>query len=211
MTSDTARSISDLIQFLLLGGFGLWLLGAFSAPGLIDDSFVAQLPQDAPLPPTPQHCYSHNGENYHGRYDALIDVCHAAFEVSDIDSAHIAEVRPVTAGSYINRSEVMDLIERLVQSASNDVGEAAEDWLDPGDIWLSRYEKGTEEYQAKAARRDAWHATVDDLAADIATVVDAWADRHGLQPQFYGVTDPWQMTRAEYEQFAEACGGTSHA
>ena len=205
MTFDAAKSLSDLAQFVLLGGFGLWLLGAFDRTKTICEIAVDEREPDIPEPPKIiEHCYSHNGEIYHGRIPALIDALDEAFANGE-QHAWVGVVRNVTAGSYIDRSEILTLIERLQQNAADDCGEAAEDWLCPGDIYVRAYQIGAPQYAGISDRRAAWYAKVDELAADIGAVVDAWADRHQLQPEFYGVDDPTEWDRPNYEGFSREC------
>lgn len=124
------------------------------------------------------YVFSIDGEMYHDDGCASVDeAIEAAFEywgsdyVAECSHVYVGIRETVRAGDYLSTDR---LVEDMAERAYDDVGESSEDWL---------YDVKTE------------HATeLDMLVVDL---INAWADTHGYQPDFWRVCNVQEIPITE--------------
>lgn len=115
---------------------------------------------------TPEHCWSYDEERFSKDFD---DVAERAWDGLHPDTPETftlyqGEVEPHSISSFFYDSD--SLLENLAERAFDELGECAEDWL-------------------QTIPRDA----VKELDETIKAALEAWAEKHKLQPTFYGVSN----------------------
>lgn len=110
--------------------------------------------------------YSTNEEDYHGGFptrEAAIEDAVASDDLAPGDTVWTGKVVSAGPASRLFRS-VRRIIEDMQEDAYDEAGEHADRFLE-----------------------NVTDAQVDELGGEIKKVIDAWADKHGLQPTFFTV------------------------
>lgn len=152
---------------------------------------------------TMSYCYSTNEEMFYGDYETELEALGAAFDEiadEDEDNNHTVWVGQSVlrkAGDYVDKHDIENLIEAMIEGAHDDCGESAEDWLEPP--YHNYFAKGGVLSKSHDEKLAAHKAEQDDLLKRIQEVVNQWADQYGHQPTFYHVHSTKEVTRDQYE------------
>lgn len=114
-----------------------------------------------------QFSYSHNGEEYHGRFDTFEQ---AKAEACEMGATFVGEcVAPPAPESYFDADDWLEHV-----SCQDEYSiDAAEDWCRP-----TREQRG-------------------ELENEVQAVMAAWLDRHGFRPTFFLIENPIQVREDE--------------
>jgi len=150
------------------------------------------------------YCYSTNEEMFYGDYATEFEAIGAAFDAiadEDDDNNHtvwVGQSERRKAGDYVDKYDIKNLIEAMIESAQNDCGESAEeDWLDQPHC--CQHKKGTPEREQAEKIVVEYNAEIEDLQKRIQEVVNQWADQYGHQPTFWHVGATKEVAREQYE------------
>jgi len=126
-----------------------------------------------------RYSFSNNGENYHGDCDSREAAIAEGIEYFGIEvgnTVYTGEINKPLASRFAPDED--DVTEIMCLRADDNAGEASEDWL-----------------------RDIPKEASEELTADLAKLVDAWATKHKLQPAFWLVTEVQEhvVTQADLE------------
>lgn len=111
-----------------------------------------------------QYCYSTDQESFTGNEpsrESAVAACASDCWLEPGDTVWTGEAVKEPASAYFS---IDNLIESMQGNAYDDIGEWAEDWL--GNV------TGKDE---------------DELRSKIENAIDAWAEEHGYQPNFFRV------------------------
>lgn len=146
-----------------------------------------------------EYAYSDNEEMFYGKCATLAEALDEALNnYPDDESVWIGEVTQKTIGGYFFDAE--GILECLAETAGNECGEAAEDWLSFPPCGSRRIEAGEsrEEYGLRVA---AWRKRkaeyLGPLDEAIRAALEKWATDNDEQPHFWHVGSPKQYTREE--------------
>lgn len=143
-----------------------------------------------------KYSHSDNEETFYGQFDthaeALVD---ALSEYGDADFVYVAEAHQRTIGQYLNQHHVETLLEAMAETACDECGDAAENWLMepccPKKNIPSRphFKTSAEEMAEYQARLDVWRKAKADRLAFLLdgfrVVLETWATDAGEQPGFW--------------------------
>lgn len=150
-------------------------------------------------------CYSHDEERFHGEFDSKEAAIAKAFEELDPDDACIAdmtvfigEIDQKTAADYLCKFGVQNMLEDMVEQASDHCGEVADGWLHfpcpalverNGETKLAYHAKDwpKEKVEQKQKEWEAHDTALQKLTSKIQELVDEWAAETENQPTFWGV------------------------
>lgn len=120
--------------------------------------------------------YSYNEENFYDEIDDFIDDIDANHEAGEVLTIYQADNVPKKASDFV---APWLIIERAQEDASDELGDCAEYWLDETLVERKEWNKDrvSVEQDAKAKQ----------MRQDLSDCIDAWADKHGLQPRFFGI------------------------
>jgi hypothetical protein len=105
-------------------------------------------------------CYSYDGEDFYKGIDSFVDKFEEHHEKNHIIEIFEADAIIKKASDYFVASDILEWAE---EKAWDNLGESTEQW-------------GMDLMKNK-----------DSFEKDLAVFVDQWADKHKLQPTFYGV------------------------
>ncbi len=149
-----------------------------------------------------EYSNSDNEEMFHGRFatheEALTD---ALSNYADADFVYVAEAYQRTIGHYLNIHHIESLLESMAESAEEECGEMAEDWLmepvctEKNIPDRPTFRTSAEERAEYQVRIDAWRKEKADRLAFLLDgfriVLETWATDAGEQPRF------WQVENAK--------------
>src|SRR6266702_1681473 len=145
------------------------------------------------------YCFSHDEKTFHGHHDTIEEAIYDARDI-DIESFWIGEcTKHKTAGEYFSKGLVEYVLESLQETAYDECGEAAENWLQPPP-WPRDYKEGTPGRDHAERQRQIWDDKIKDLHECLVKTVDEWAERHSLQPEFWHVENIQHYTKADAER-----------
>lgn len=137
-----------------------------------------------------KYSYSDSDELFQGLEDTLEGAISEALDnYPDAETVFVGAATQKTIGEYLTVYHVESLLEGLSETAAEECGEVAEDWLVPASI---RREAGEskEDYQVRV---DAWKKAKADRLAFLLDgfriVLETWATDAGEQPGFWHVSN----------------------
>ena len=160
-----------------------------------------------------EYAYSGNEEDFYGGGEPTIVAAlkQALQDYPDNEMVWVGEVTRNTIGGFFDHSDVTNLFEQLRETAGDECGEAAEDWLDLPNI-------PTPKGETREARELRWEASrakqreyLAPLVADIRAALEKWATENDEQPGFYHVGNSRQYTREEAQAIIGAASEVSNA
>lgn len=137
-----------------------------------------------------KYSYSCNKENFSGLCDSVEEaILESLAEYGgEHNTVFIGEVHRKTIGGYFRSSDVEQLLERLAETAQEECGECAEDWLH-GPYFESHIRGELPEEQK--ARVKAFRLKQQDrlrpLMQGIVAELEKWAAENDEQPEFWHV------------------------
>lgn len=138
------------------------------------------------------YCYSTDEETFYGDFATILDAATEAFsENEDLNSVWVGESVPKTIAEYFNDRDTENLLEVLVEAAFDDVGGAAEGWLDPprNPRWMSKDTPREIREMMQQAYTHYKNEVLPDLTEGIQKALTQWAEAKRVQPTFFGVKD----------------------
>lgn len=149
-----------------------------------------------------KYSYSDNEEMFYGMADTREQaIAEAVDNYPDTETICIGEAKKKTIGEYFDRYDTESLLERLAESANEECGEVAEDWLEgphcpqvPRD--MPKEEKDMIQQAWKNRKRD----YLESLTVKIRAALEEWATENDEQPGFWHVDNIEELSREEAEK-----------
>jgi len=120
--------------------------------------------------------YSYNEESFYDEIDDFIDDIDSNHEAGEILTIYEADNVPKKASDFFSEWK---LIEWAQEEALDELGDCADSWLDGVLVERTKYNQDRVSVEQAAQARE--------IRQDLAAHIDMWADKHGLQPTFYGI------------------------
>ena len=153
-----------------------------------------------------KYSYSDNEETFHGQRDSIeAAIAEALDEFPDAETIYVGEVTQKTIGGFLHSGHIESLLESLSETAYDECGEAAEDWLTgphccSRDIKKETREQYEDRVKAWRKRKADW---LEPLLTGVQAVLESWAPEHDEQPHFWHVGKVKSFSREEAEALLE--------
>lgn len=152
------------------------------------------------------YSYSENEEFFYGHCETVeAAISEALDNYPDAETIYVGEAKQRTIGEYFDRYDVESILERLAESAGEECGEVAEDWLEGPKFPQLPADMPKEE---KEMIRQAWQDNkknyLESLAVKLRAALEEWATEEGEQPGFWHVDNIKSFSREEAETLISA-------
>lgn len=149
-----------------------------------------------------KYSYSDNEETFYGTADSRIAAISGALDdYPDAETIWIGEATAKTIGSYFGRYDAESLLERLQESASEECGECAEDWLEGPQFPRAAKDFPKEEHAVvQQAWKDNRRDYLESLAVKIRAALEEWATENDEQPGFWHIDEVEEFPREVAEK-----------
>lgn len=154
---------------------------------------------------TLEYSYSDNEEMFYGKAATReLAIAEALDNYPDAETIWIGEATKKTIGGYFGQYDAESLMERLAESASEECGECAEDWLQgplypqvPRETPREEKERIQQEWKGKKADY------LESLAVKIRAALEEWATENDEQPGFWHVDNIEELSRDEAQRIVD--------
>ena len=152
-----------------------------------------------------KYSYSDNEEFYYGSTDTMeLAIAEALNNYPDAETIWIGEATTKTIGKYFDRYDVETLLEQLTESASEECGEVAENWLQgPQCPQVPRDTPRAEKDMIQQAWKDNKRDYLESLAVKIRVALEEWAIENDEQPGFWHIDNVKEFSREEAEKIVD--------
>jgi hypothetical protein len=135
-----------------------------------------------------KYSYGDNEEILYGMADTREQaIAEAMDDYPDAETIYVGEATQKTIGGYLTAHHIDNLLESLAESAQEECGEVAADWLSGPKITRKR-DESNDDYRARV---DAWRMEKAERTAFLLDgfrlVLEVWASDRGEQPNFWHV------------------------